>query len=130
MAQDADESITLSTSVHLKRTGMEIRLLIDGNGSNSREGSDRSLLRVLALAHRYRAMVLHHDGRTMAELAAAAGVTSSYFTRILRLSFVAPDIAQAILYGRHPVALTAKRLANQVRLPIAWDEQRTLLGFV
>ncbi len=57
-----------------------------------------------------------------------AGVGSSYFTRILRLSFLAPDIVQAILRNGHPIDLTAKRLANDTRLPIGWEEQRALLG--
>jgi hypothetical protein len=35
---------------------------------------------------------------------------------------------KAILHDRHPIELTAKRLANEVRLPIAWDAQRALLG--
>jgi hypothetical protein len=35
---------------------------------------------------------------------------------------------KVILHDRHPIELTAKRLANQLHLPIAWDEQRALLG--
>lgn len=37
-----------------------------------------------------------------------------YFTRILRLSFLAPEILQAILRDRHPIELTAKRLAASI----------------
>jgi hypothetical protein len=51
-----------------------------------------------------------------------------YFTRILRLSFLAPDIVKVILRDRHPIELSAKRLANELHLPITWDEQRALLG--
>ena len=67
-------------------------------------------------------------GKTMRQLAADAGVGGSYFRRILRLSFLAPEVAKAVLRDRHPIELTAKRLANEVRLPISWDEQRALLG--
>jgi hypothetical protein len=35
---------------------------------------------------------------------------------------------KVILHDRHPIELTAKRLASQLRFPIAWDEQRALLG--
>jgi hypothetical protein len=66
--------------------------------------------------------------RRLSRYAAKAGVVRSYFTRILRLSFLAPEIVKAILRDRHPLELTAKRLANELRLPIAWDEQRALLG--
>jgi hypothetical protein len=64
----------------------------------------------------------------MSQLAAGTGVVRSYFTPILRLSLLAPDIVSAILRDHHPIELTAKRLANEIRLPIARDKQRTLLG--
>jgi hypothetical protein len=54
--------------------------------------------------------------------------TGSYFTRILKLSFLAPAITKAILRNRHPLELSAKRLANEIRLPVSWDAQRALLG--
>jgi hypothetical protein len=73
-------------------------------------------------------MVMRNCGKTMAELAAEAGVGGSYFTRILRLSFLAPDIVKAILRDQHPIELTAKRLANEIRLPVAWEDQHARLG--
>ncbi len=91
-------------------------------------GSSRFTLTLPAQAHQYHAMVMRNGGNTMAELAAEAGVGGSYFTRILRLSFLAPDIVKAILRDRHPIELTAKRLANEVRLPLAWQDQHALLG--
>ena len=128
-AKENDErSITLSVPARLRRTGLETRLLIDGGGGGARRTPDHSLSRVLAQAHRYHGMVMRNGGKTMAELASEAGVSGSYFTRILRLSFLAPDVVTAILRDRHPVELTAKHLANGVRLPIAWDEQRAVLG--
>ena len=126
---DANEpTITFTVPARLKRTGMETRLLIDGAGGNARRNPDHSLHRLLARAYRYNDMVMRSAGKTMGQLAAEAGVVRSYFTRILRLSFLAPDIVKAILRDRHPIELTAKRLANELRLPIAWDEQRALLG--
>jgi DNA invertase Pin-like site-specific DNA recombinase len=120
-------TITLTVPARLKRTGPETRLLIDGTGGGQRRAPDHSLHRLLAQAYRYQEMVMRCDGKTMAELAAEAGVTGSWFTRILRLSFLAPDVVKAILHDRHPVELSAKRLANDIRLPIAWQEQLTRL---
>jgi len=120
--------LTFTVPARLKRAGLETRLLIDGVGGGARHKPDHSLCRLLAQAYRYNEMVMRNSGKTMAELAAEAGVTGSWFTRILRLSFLAPDVVKAILRDRHPIELTAKRLANDVRLPISWEEQRTLLG--
>jgi hypothetical protein len=51
------------------------------------------------------------------ELAEQEGVSPSYFTRLVRLSYLAPDITQAILDGRHPRDLTADKLLAHSRLP-------------
>ena len=63
------------------------------------------------------------------ELAQREGVSPSYFTRLVRLSYLAPDIIQAILDGRQPRALTADELLARSRLPLTWHEQRRVLGF-
>ena len=126
--EDSESIITFTVPARLKRTGIEIRLLIDGAGGGARKKPDHSLYRLLAQAQRYNEMVMRNGGKRMGELAAEAGVGSSYFTRILRLSFLAPDIVKAILHDRHPIELTAKRLANEFRLPITWEEQRKKLA--
>ncbi len=100
----------------------------DGAGDGARRKPDDSLFRLLAQAYRYNEMVMRNGGKTMSELAAEAGVGGSYFTRILRLSFLAPEVVKAILRGRHPIELTAKRLANDIRIPKEWTQQRALLA--
>ena len=116
---------TFSIPARLRRTGRDIRFIVEGAENECRTVPDRSLHRLLAQAHRYRAMVMHSGDRTMRDLAAEAGVTSSYFRRILRLGFLAPQIVGCILDDRHPIGLTAKRLANEVRLPAGWDDQHS-----
>ena len=64
-----------------------------------------------------------------AALAKREGVSPSYFTRVVRLSYRAADIIQAILDGRQPRDLTAEKLLAHSRLPLAWHDQRTVLGF-
>jgi hypothetical protein len=49
--------------------------------------------------------------------------------RLVRLSYLAPDITHAILDGRQPRDLTAEKLLDHSRLPLAWHDQRTALGF-
>ena len=125
---DNELTVTFTVSAHLKRAGMETRLLIEGADGSARKSPDRSLLRLLSQAQRFHEMVLHNRGRTMTELAIEAGVGGSYFTRILRLSFLAPEVVKTILRDRHPLELTAKKLAGDTRLPIAWEEQRARFG--
>jgi hypothetical protein len=107
---------------------MATKLLIEGEANRPRAAPDRSLLRLLAQAHQFRALVLQGGGRSIATLAAEAGVGASYFARVLRLGFLAPDAVTAILQGRQPPALTAKQLSLHIRLPIGWHDQMAALG--
>lgn len=126
--ESTSSSITWSIPVRLRRTGIEMRLLVDGADSSERRAPDHSLARLIAQSHQYQGMLMRSDGKTITQLAKDVGVTGSYFTRVLRLSFLAPDIVKAILTNRHPIELSARRLVNEARLPIDWHEQKALLG--
>ena len=52
-----------------------------------------------------------------------------YAARLMRLNYLAPDIVVAILNGRQPAGLTARKLMADTRLPLEWSEQRKALGF-
>jgi len=119
--------IILSIAARLKRVGMETKLLIEGAGGGSRREPDRSMLRLLVQANRYREMVFAAQGRTMSDLAREAGVGRPYFCRVMKLGFLAPDVVKAVLTNRHPPELTAKRLSLRIRLPIAWEDQVSVL---
>src|ERR1700731_4193263 len=80
-------------------------------------------------AHRFKTTLAHSDGVAFAALAVREGVSRSYFTRVVRLSYLAPDITQAILDGRQPRDLTTEKLLAASRLPLAWRDQRAALGF-
>jgi len=127
LRDDDGETTTLIVPAALKRVGLEMRHLVDGPAS-ARE-PDRSLLRLLAQAHRCRECLIRGDKRTLAEMASEVGVGTSYFARVLRLGFLAPDITTAIVEGRQPIELSAIRLAGISDLPNDWKEQRRVLGF-
>ena len=68
-------------------------------------------------------------GKPISELAKQAGISGSYYTRLLRLSFLAPEITRAMLRGRHPAELTVAKLMADTRVPIDWQDQREKLQF-
>ena len=122
--------VTFHIPARLKRTGMELRLLVDGErGKAGKFKPDRSLVRLVTKALGYQKMVLNSKNRSMNELAATAGVTRSYFTRAQRLAYLAPVIVRAIVEGAQPPELTATKLTAVSQLPRDWAEQRSLLGF-
>jgi site-specific DNA recombinase len=124
-----EETVILSVPARLRRAGMEIRMLIDGTDPFATVKPDARLIKLLVRAHRFNTTLVQSDGAAFAALALREGVSRSYFTRLVRLSYLAPDITQAILEGRQPRDLTAEKLLAHSRLPFAWHDQRTALGF-
>jgi site-specific DNA recombinase len=123
---DREQYLTILTiAARLKRTGIEMRLLVDDRSEP--ENVDPSLVRLLLRAYVIRARLLEEPSLPLKEIAVEQGISSSYVTRLLRLAFLAPDIVAAILTGRHPPQLTANRLMDDTRLPLDWTAQREIL---
>jgi site-specific DNA recombinase len=104
-------------------------MVIDSTDPFATAKPDARLIKLLIKALRFNVALLDSDGVPFAALAKREGVSPSYFTRLVRLSYLAPDISQAILDGRQPRDLTADELLAHSRLPLAWHDQRTALGF-
>ena len=102
---------------------------IDGTDPFATAKPDARLIKLLIRARRFSAALVNSDGVPFAALAKRQGASPSYFTRLVRLNYLAPDITQAILDGRQPRDSTADKLLAHSRLPLAWHEQRTVLGF-
>jgi site-specific DNA recombinase len=124
-----EETQVLSVPVELRRSGREIKMRIDGIDPFATAKPDVRLIKLLIKARRFNAALVRSDGVPFAALAEREGVSPSYFTRLVRLGYLAPDIIQAILDGRQPRNLTPGKLLGHSRLPIGWREQRTVLGF-
>jgi hypothetical protein len=124
-----DEIQFLSVPIRLRRTGREITMRIDGTDPFATAKPDARLIKLLIRARWFTAALVGSDGVPFAALAKREGVSPSYFTRLVRLSYLAPDITQAILDGYQPRYLTADKLLVHSRLPLGWHEQRTVLGF-
>ena len=123
-----DEIQILSMSVQLRRAEQAIKMLIEGTDPFTTAKPDARLVKLLIRARRFNATLLDSDGVPFAALAKREGVSPSYFTRLVRLSYLAPDITEAILEGRQPHDLTADKLLAHSRLPLGWHEQRAVLG--
>jgi DNA invertase Pin-like site-specific DNA recombinase len=124
-----DETQILSVPVRLRRCRHEIKMLIEGTDPFATAKPDARLIKLLIKACRFNATLVGSDGVPFAALAKREGVSQSYFTRLVRLSYLAPDITQAILDGRQPCDMTADKLLAHSRLPLTWHEQRRVLGF-
>lgn len=61
-------------------------------------------------------------------LALRFGRSPGYFSRLIRLNYLAPDIVAAIADGTQPPSLTRKTLAS-AHIPLDWTVQRRMFGF-
>src|ERR1700730_13931241 len=82
---------------------------------------DNTIVKALGRAHRWRAMLESGEYVSVTELAEAEKINLSYLCRMLRLTLLAPDIAEAMLDGNHDQI----ELATLLRpFPLVWTEQR------
>ena len=124
---DNDRIVSLTIPIRLKRVGNEMKMIVE-DGSHPQD-LNLSLVRVLVRANVIRDHLLADKTLTLEEIAKAEGIVPSYATRLFRLTLLAPDIVRAILNGKQPPDLTARKLLNDMRLPLDWNEQRRSLGF-
>ena len=123
-----DHVLALTAPVQLTRLGREMKLLV-GDSSDNR-APDLSLLRIIARAQDVQRRLAQDTTLTVHDIARQEHVTSDYLYIVLRLRWLAPDIIAAIVNGRQPPQLNAKRLMRMTaQLPADWPEQKVLLGF-
>ena len=105
-----------------KRGGRKLVVTPDGAEWAPRPRVDNAMVKALARAFRWRKMLDEGVYGTLEDLARAKGVHATYVSRVLRLTLLAPEIVEAILDGRQPVALQLDDLL--AGFPLEWREQR------
>jgi hypothetical protein len=127
-ASDPGGILTLNVNARLQRVGREMKLVVQN--ADDRAAADPGLLRIVARAHDFQTRLLQDPTLTVPGIASQERLTIGYLSRLLRLPSLAPDIVTAIIDGKHPPQLSAKRLMRlSLKLPTDWAEQRKLLGF-
>jgi site-specific DNA recombinase len=122
-----DGLLRLSIAAELQRAGKEMRFVIVG--ATNAIPPDAALVRLLTRAQALADRLTKNPSLTVEEAGAAESMGAPYAARLMRLTYLAPDIVVAILTGRQPAAFTANKLMADTRLPLSWDEQRKALGF-
>jgi site-specific DNA recombinase len=84
-----DEIQILSIPVRLRRSGRAVRMLIEGTDPFATAKPDARLVKLLIRARQFNTTLLDSDGVPFAALAQREGVSPSYFTRLVRLGYLA-----------------------------------------
>ncbi|EZP71703.1 Invertase/recombinase like protein [Sphingomonas paucimobilis] len=117
---DEGDRITIPVLATPVRRGRTLKLMI-GSQKLPQPRTDLDLIALLRKAEVARQKLFAQ--------ADASSQTHREDERIARLAFLAPDIVGAILEGRQPPMLTARRLIRHAGIPLDWKDQREALGF-
>jgi uncharacterized protein (DUF58 family) len=120
--------VAISLPFDVRRRGVESRLVIGGEQPTP-PSIDQRLIDTIARAMTLMQRLAGGTTKTTAELAREDGIDDGEISRVLPLAFLAPDIVEAIVQGRQPVALTTRYLKRLKPLPASWADQRRILGF-
>ena len=121
----AELSMTRFIALQMRRRGVETKLVIEGEASET--GRDPALLKAVALGHRWFRELASGTMPTTIAIARRERVRDNYVRRLLPLAFLAPPIVEAICAGRQPPELTAERLRRRAGLPLDWQTQLSWL---
>ena len=117
---DAGQTLTVVIPLRVKPRGGRKAMVTPGVLALDRR-QDITLIKAVARAFRWRRMLESGRFATINELAAAEKINSSYVSRVLRLTLLAPDIVEAILDGRQAEGMTLPTLMKPVS--VVWKEQ-------
>ena len=116
-------AITIDVPVRFRRRGVEAKLVILDQQDSAAE-PDPSLVKALGRAHEWFGRIVRGEADGVGTIARAKRLNRGYVTRVLCLAFLAPEVTKAILEGRQPTEVTAKRLINlALKIPIFWADQ-------
>lgn len=119
---EAAQTLTVVIPLSVKPRGGRKAMVTPGVLALERR-QDVTLIKAVARAFRWRRMLESGRFGTINELAAAEKINSSYVSRVLRLTLLAPDIIEAILQGRQPERITLPSLLEP--MPAGWAEQQS-----
>jgi len=117
---DAAQTLTVVIPLRVKPRGGRKAVVTPGLLALERR-QDITLIKAVARAFRWRRMLESGRFATINELAAAEKINSSYVSRVLRLTLLAPGIVEAILDGRQPQGVTLPGLMEP--FPVEWERQ-------
>ena len=113
--------VSISIPMRIARRGQELRLIFAKSENIAPKRVDSKLVGLISKAE-----------AAYSKLASGTAIVRSekpHLVRLARLKFLAPDIVTAILEGKQPPLLTARKMLRATKIPLCWKEQRNFFGF-
>jgi site-specific DNA recombinase len=119
-------ALTRFVPMRMKRRGVEMRMVLEGDSSPSR--IDLPLLKAVARARRWSDDLISGQKGSVDELARREGIDRRSVRRLIPLGFLSTRVVEAIVEGRQPPDLTVVALTRRIDLPLLWSAQEQALG--
>jgi len=127
--QPSSTNLTIERQALRLRRGKALRLVIPAPLSGDRvQMRDEKLIAIIAESRAIMQQINDNLSKSIRTLAAEQGRCRVRMMKVAKLVCLDPDIVTAIIEGRQPLKLSpGKLLATD--LPLAWADQRRVLGF-
>jgi len=129
-------SVTVRVPLTIRRRGGRKMIISpDGVATDARSSTpadiavtrgDPALVKALARAFRWQRMLETGTACSVSDIARQEKLNTSYVSRVLRLTLLAPDIVEAILDGRQAPGTTLPRLMKAC--PTLWESQSAAMA--
>jgi len=126
---DADDAAQSILKIRLPDAPPRARreIIVPGGTGSATRRIDQALILSIARARSWLRALRQGEYTDTTEIARRFGLGDAHVRRLVRLTFLAPDIVEAIVEGRQPRSLTVKLLLRGI--PLAWSDQRAAFGF-
>ncbi|WP_173934276.1 hypothetical protein [Chelativorans sp. Marseille-P2723] len=122
VSRDGDAITVHVPLTFAKRGGRKQIVLPDATSSWApRARIDNTMVKAIARGFRWRKQLETGVYTTIEEVAAAEKINTSYVSRVMRLTLLAPSIIEAILDGRQGPEITLAKLMKP--FPVEWERQ-------
>ncbi len=119
------EVLNVHVPIRFARRGGRKEVQLPPDSPVQRARIDNTMVKAIARAFRWQAMLEDGTHATLQDLASAEKINPSYVSRVLRLTLLAPSIVEAILDGRQPPEVTLTRLLGP--FPVRWTGRTATL---
>jgi hypothetical protein len=101
----SDSAVELTATAAFTRRGAETKLVLPGLAPQKHSSRcDPALIKAIARGRAWFEELVSGRARSLQELAKRDGISRRYIRRLIGLAFLSPELIEAILQGRQPVA--------------------------
>lgn len=123
---DHGDRLVLTLPIRARFRGGRARMIVPPGSAVRTAGPDRSLIKAVARAHRWKDMLISGEVTSIEALARRVGQERRHVGRTLSLAFLSPAITKAIVTGQQPAGLRLSQLLD-TDIPLSWRDQQAMV---